>query len=155
WHPCAGGVQLELPNWNASAVCAQVAEAEDPPAISDADESNVFLRPVPQDSLNLTSTRNRQVHAAGLPVDVAELEAGLPNRRIVHDREEARRIRHHSPIEERFVVVKQIDQVDVAIEVCVLVAELHHHTAELKVLGLGHVRYEANDSERFLLGLRE
>jgi hypothetical protein len=60
---------------------------------------------------------------------MAELEAGFRDGRVVDDREKARRIGHDGPIEERLVMVEQVDEIDVAIEVGVLVAELHHHSA--------------------------
>ena len=48
---------------------------------------------------------------------MAELETGFPDGRVIHDRQKPRRIGHHSPIEERLVMVEEIDQIDVAIEV--------------------------------------
>ena len=52
-------------------------------------------------------------------------------------------------------MVEQIDQIDVAIDVSVLVTELHHHPAQLQILSLGHIRYQTNDSQGLFLGLRE
>ena len=116
-HAGAGGVELQLADRDAGAVGAEVAEAEDAAAVGDADESNVLLRPVLQDLLHLAAARDRQVHAARLPVDMPELQAGLADGRVVDDRQKSRRVRHDGPVEQRFVVVEQIDQVDVAIEV--------------------------------------
>ena len=86
---------------------------------------------------------------------MAELEAGLADGRVVDDRQKARRVGHDGPIEERLVVVEQIDQVDVAIEVGGLVAELHHDAAQLQVLGLGDVGHQADEAERLLFRLGE
>src|SRR6202022_2088241 len=97
----------------------------------------------------------RKIHAARLAVDVAELEAGLADGRVVHNRKKTRWVRHDSPVEERCVVVEQIDEVNIAIEVRVLVPELHHHAAQLQILGLRDVRYKANKAERLLFGLRK
>jgi hypothetical protein len=52
-------------------------------------------------------------------------------------------------------VVEQIDEIDIAIEIRVLLGELHHHALQLHILGLGHVRDKANDSERLLFHLCE
>ena len=111
------------------AVRAQVAKAEDAPAVGDADEPHILLRPVPQHLLDLAAACDREIHAARAAVDVAELQAGLADGRVVHDRQKPRRIGHDRPIEERLVVVEQIDEVDVAIEIGGLMAELHHHPA--------------------------
>jgi hypothetical protein len=41
-------------------------------------------------------------------------------------------------------------EIDIAIEIRVLLGELHHHALQLHILGLGHVGYKANDFERLL-----
>jgi hypothetical protein len=109
--------------------CPKISEAQDAAGTRDADESNVFLWPVSQDLLHFAAACDREIHAARLAVNMAELEAGFPDGRVVNDRQKASRVGHYSPIEECFVVVEQIDQVNVAIEVRVLVAEFHHHPA--------------------------
>jgi hypothetical protein len=50
-------------------------------------------------------------------------------------------------------VVEQIDQINVAFEVRAFVAELHHHSAQLEVFGLGHIGYQANDAKGLLFTL--
>ena len=52
-------------------------------------------------------------------------------------------------------MVEQIDEIDVALEIGVLLAELHHHPAQLQLLGLGHVGDEADQAERLPLRLGE
>jgi hypothetical protein len=47
----------------------------------------------------------------------------------------------------------QIDEIDIAIEAAILVAEPHHRTAQL--LALGYVGHEANGAECLLLRLGE
>ena len=154
-HSCAGGVELQLADRDSGAVCAEVAETEDAAAIGDADESNVFLRPVSQDLLDLAAARHREIHAARLAVDVTELEAGFADGRVIDDRQKARRVGHDRPIEERLVMVEQIDQVDVAVEVGGLVTELHHHPAQLQIFGLGDIGHQADDSQSLLFRLGE
>ncbi len=153
-HAGAGGVELQLADGDACAVCAEVAQAENPAAISDTDEPNVLLRPVFQDLLHFAAARDRKIHSARLAVDMAELEASLADGRIIHDRQKARRVRHDGPVEERFVVVEQIYEVDVAIKVRGLVAQLHHHALQLQFLGLCYIGHESNKAERLAFRLR-
>ena len=106
-------VELQLADGDAHAVGAQVAQAEDAAAVGHADDAHVLDRPVAQHLLDVPLARDRQVHAARPAVDVAELQAGLADGRVVHDGQEARRVRHQRAVEERLVVVEQVDQVDV------------------------------------------
>src|SRR5262249_60438191 len=140
---------------NARAVCAEITEPEDAAAIRNADEPDILLRPVSQNLFDLAAARDRQIHAARLAIDVTELETGFPDRRVINDRQKARRVGHYGPLEQRLIVVEQIDQIDVSIKVGVLVAELHHHPAQLYVQGLGDVGHKADDSERLLFRLAE
>ena len=72
----------------------------------------------------MAAALDREVHAARAAEEVAELEAGLADRRIVDDGQETGRVRHDGAVEERLVVVEQVHQVDVAVDVGVLVPEL-------------------------------
>jgi len=154
-HARTGGVELQFADGDAGAIGAQVSKPENAASIRDADEPDILLRPVSQNLLHLTAARYRQVHAAGLAIDVAELETGLPDGRVIDDGQKARRIGHYGPIEKRLVVIEQIGQIDVSIKVGVLVAELPHHPAQLYVQGLGDVGHKADDSERLLFRLAE
>jgi hypothetical protein len=51
-HSSAGGVQLSLADGDPRPIRSQLAESEDPAAIRDADEANIFLGPVLQDFLS-------------------------------------------------------------------------------------------------------
>ena len=108
-HSGAGGVQLQLADGDAGAVSAEIAEAKDAPAIRDTDEPDILLRPVSQDLLHAAAARHRQIHAARLAIDVAELETRLSDGWVIDDRQKARRIGHDRPIEERLVMVEEID----------------------------------------------
>jgi len=90
-HSGAGSVELKLADGDAGTVCAQITKAKNSAAVSDADEPNVLLRPVFQNLLHLAAPRDRQIHAARLAVDMAELQTGFADRRVVHNREKARR----------------------------------------------------------------
>jgi hypothetical protein len=147
-------VELELPDWNAHAIRAQVAHAEDAAAVSHADEPHIFNRPVTQHLLDVPLAADRQVHSARPPKDVVELQAGLRNRRVVHDFEEACRVGHQGAIEERLVRVEQIYQVDKAVEVGGLALELQQDTGELSFNRLRYIGNQTNHAERLPFGLR-
>ena len=135
-HTGASGVELQLADRDACAVCPEVAQAKDSAAIRDADEPDVLLRPVLQNLLHLAAACDREIHAARLPVNVAELQARFADGRVVHDRQKARRVRHDGLVEEGFVVIEQIDEIDIAFEVRRLLTQLHHHALQLQLLGL-------------------
>jgi len=151
----AGGrrVELQLADGDAHAVGPQVAQAEDAAAVGHADDAHVLDRPVSQHLLNMPFARDGQIHAARPAVDVAELQACLGDGRVVHDGQEPRRVRHQRAVEERLVVVQQLDQVDVALQVRGLVAELLQDPAELEVLRLGRVRDQPHQAEGLALRL--
>ena len=102
----------------------------------------------------MTAALNRQIHPARLPENMPELQTRLANRRVVHDGQEARGIRHHGPVKQGFVVIQQIDQIDVAREVIWLTRQLHHHALQLGILCFSHIRNQPDQPERllFLLG---
>ena len=145
-HSGAGGVQLQLSDGDARAICPKISEAEDSAGVCDANEPDIFLWPISQDLLHFAAACDREIHATRLTVNMAELEADFPNGRVVNDGQKASWVGHDRPIEERFIVVEQVDQVNVAIDVAGLVTELHHHPADLLILCFGYVRHEASDS---------
>jgi len=77
----------------------------------------VFLPPVFQNLPYLVAPRDREIHAARLMIDMVELQTCFAYGRVAHNREKARRVGHDRSIEERFVVVEQIVEMDVAFEV--------------------------------------
>src|ERR1700722_14875669 len=86
---------------------------------------------------------------------MAELQACFADRRVVHNRQKARRIRHDRSIEKCFIVIEQIVEINVAFEVGVLLAKLQHHALQLQFLGLRYVGYEANKTERLFFFFAE
>src|SRR5260370_6976412 len=104
-------------------------EAKDSVDIRDADESKIFLRPVLKNLFPFAAACHRKIHATRLAVDMAKLQTGFADGRVVYDRKEAYRIRHDSSVEKRLVMIEKIREVNVAIKVCALMAELHHHAA--------------------------
>ena len=146
---------MQLADGNSHAVGAEVSEAENASAVGYADESHIFDGPVAEHFLHVSPARDRQIHAPWTAEDVPELETGLADRRVVDDRKKSRRVGHDRAVEKRFVVVEQIDEVDVAIEIGVFVAELLHDPAELEVLRLRHIRNQPDQAQRLTLGLGE
>ncbi len=94
WYSRRRGVELQFPDGNAHAVGAQVAQAENAASIGDADEAHVFDRPVPQHLFYVSFASDRQIHPVWAAQDVVELQAGLANRGIVNDLQEAGWVRH-------------------------------------------------------------
>jgi hypothetical protein len=154
-HTGTSGMEFQLADGNPGAIGPKVTQTKDAAAVSDADEPDVFLRPVFQNIPDPAPPRDREIHATRLPVDVAELEARLADGRVVDNREKPRRVRHDGSIEKRFVVVEQLHEVGVAIEVRVLVAELRHDAGKLQVLRLCNVGHEAKQAEGLFLRLGE
>src|SRR5258708_37514304 len=106
WHARAGGVQLQLADWDTGAVSPEVSETENAAAVRGTNKPNVLLRPVFQDFLDLAPARHREIHAARLAIYVAKLKASFADRRGIDDRQKARRIGHPRSIEEHLVVVE-------------------------------------------------
>ncbi len=155
WHSGAGGVELQFANGDARAVCAQITKSKDSAAVRDADESNVFLRPILQNVFHLATPRDRQIHATRLAVDMTEFHACFADGRVVNNREKARRVRHDRCVEERFVVVEQIHEINITVEIGILLAQLHHHALQLQFWRFRYVGNEAHKAERLLFGLTE
>ena len=128
WNAGAGGVELKLTDWDSGAIRAEVAQAKYPSAVGDANEADILFRPVFENLLHAAAALDGQIHPAGLTIDVSELEACLTDGRIVHDRKKPGGVRHDGPIKESFIVIEQVDQVNVALQIRVLLAELEHHT---------------------------
>ncbi len=145
WHSGAGGVELQFANGDARAVCAQITKSKDSAAVRDADESNVFLRPVFQNLFHLATPRDRQIHAARLAVYMTEFQTRFADGRVIHNREKARRVRHDRCVEERFVVVEQIHKINITVEIGILLAQLHHHALQLQ---FWRFRYIGNESDK-------
>jgi len=77
---------------------------------------------------------------------VVELQAGLADGRVVHDLEEAGRVRHQSAIEQGLVRIEQVHQVDEPVEVGGLVLQLQQDAAQLH-LGCRSGRGTGSDAE--------
>jgi len=137
-------VELQLSDWNAHAVGAQVAQAEDAAGVGHADEPHLLDWPVAQHLPDVPLTSDRQIHPVRAAQDVVELQAGFADRRVVHDIEEAGRVRHQGAIEQHLVRVEQIHQVDEPFEVCGFFLELQQDPGQLGFHRLRHVGMSAH-----------
>src|SRR5260370_33805064 len=86
---------------------------------------------------------------------MSKLEARFTDRRIVHDRKKPGGVRHDGPIKEPFIVLGQIDEVNISIQIRILLAELEQYALQLKFLALGYVRQETDQAQLFLFGIRK
>src|SRR5262249_12553000 len=102
----------------------QVTETQNTSCVGYADETDILNRPVAEHFLDVTLARDREKQAARAPQYVIELEACLANRGVVDNWEEARRIGHQRVIEERFVDLEKVHQVNVTFQFGGLLIEL-------------------------------
>ena len=86
---------------------------------------------------------------------MAELLAGLTHRWRVHDRHEPSRVAHEQPVEERFVCVLELGQIDVPLEIGDLRLELGERAADLGVLVIDAFGEQPEQAELFALGFSE
>jgi hypothetical protein len=86
---------------------------------------------------------------------VPELQTRLADRRVVDDRQEPGRVGHQHLVEERFVSVEQLDQVDVPFEVGRLLAELLQGAPHLGFFGVHRGGQEPGQAQRVPLGRGE
>src|SRR4029077_1573186 len=129
WNAGACGVELQLADRNSGAVCPKISQSKNATAVGHTNEPNILLWPVFQDLLHLAAVFDREIHAACVSVDVTELQTCFSDGRVVDDRQKPRRIGHDRAIEERLVMVEEIDQVNITLEVHGFVAKLHQHPA--------------------------
>jgi hypothetical protein len=140
--PRSRSVQLKLADRDRHAVGAQIAEAEDAAAIGRADKTHVFDRPVAQNLPDVPFATDRQVHPARAPQNLVEPQRSLADRRVIHDLQEASRVRHQGAVEERLIRFEQIHQVNEPFEVVGFAFELLQDTAELSLDRLRHIGHQ-------------
>ena len=148
-------VERELPDGNAQAPRALVADAQDPLAVGDDDDVDLGIGTIAQQRGNRVTHRVGQEQPAWAPVDVAELLARQADDRRVHHGGHLLDVIEEQPVEENFVRVLERAQIDVALEVVrlSLVGLVRAYRLLIKRL---HVRWqEAVQAERCPFRVRE
>ncbi len=151
----AGGVKRQFADGNAHAGRAEIAEAENAFAVGDDDHLHVARRPVLQNVFHLAAIIAGNIKTARPAENVAEFLARLADRGRVNDRHHLLQIVHHHAVKQRLVPVLQADDLDVALDVAGLAAEIVHHAPRLLVHGLDVRRQQPAQAERVALRLGE
>ena len=132
-HAGAGGVERQLPDRDAHAAGAEIAEAEDALAIAHDDEADILLRPIAEHLADPAARRDRQIHAARFPVDMGEFLARLADRRRVDQRHVGRRVGHQHGVKQGLVARLQIRQNEVFLQIVIEVGDLGVAACHLQV----------------------
>jgi hypothetical protein len=112
-----GGVEGELADGNAHAADALIPEAQDAFAIGDHDHLDVLLGGVLQHVIDPVLVRIGDEEAASTTIDVGELLARLADRRGVDDRQHFGEVVVQQAVEQRFVGILDVAQIDVLVHV--------------------------------------
>ncbi len=100
-------IKREFADRDTHAVHAEIAESQNSFAVSDNDETDIGLRPVAQDFLELLLAIDREIQTAWTSQDMAEVFAGFADCWRIHQRNESRRIRHEHPVKQGLVCLEQ------------------------------------------------
>ena len=148
-------VERQLADRDGHPAGAEVAQPEDAFVVGHHDEPDVGVRAVAQDLGDPIAIMRRDPGAARPPEDVAELLAGAPDGRGVHDRQQLLQVLGQDPIEERRVPVLERGKADVLLERIVLPAQPLQLERDLLLDGHDVVRQQAAQAERVALVRRE
>ena len=146
------GIQRELPDRDAHAANALVAQAEDALPVCHHDHVHVALGAVAQHVAQPVAVRIGHEESPWPPVDLAEQLAGLTDGRGVHDRHRLDDVVAQDPVEQGFVAVLQRTQIDVLVEALTASGELV--PAVLGLLGEGLLRRREQAQQTELDGAR-
>src|SRR5207249_3995670 len=122
-HAGTGHVQRKLPDRNAHAVRAKIAETQNALAIGDDDHANIVVRPVRKDLADMATLGGRYIEPSRTTEDVPILLAGLPDRRRIDDRHQLRQMVDKHVVEQRLIAVLETDEAIVPIEIALLRAD--------------------------------
>ena len=111
------GVESELADRNAEASYTLVADTENAFAIGDHDHIDFGIRVITEKRRNETAERIGNEQAPRTPIDVAELLAAERDDRGVYNGQHLVDMSEKEPIEEDFIVVLKLAEIDVAFEV--------------------------------------
>ena len=146
-YPRARRVERELPDGDAHAADAEVAEAEDALAVGDDDEAHVLLGPVAQHFLDAALALEAHVQALRAAHDVPELLARLAHGGGVDERHVLGRVARQQLVVEALVAVLQFREEHVFVERRGLLRKLDALALELRLLVLHAIGQQADQAE--------
>ncbi len=153
-YPRAGGVKRELPDRNAHAVSAEIAEAQDAFAVGHDNQLD-RVRPIAQEFGDAPAIVGTDEKAARPLEDVAEPLAGEAHRRGVDQRLDFIDVVAHDAEKQRLVAVVQFVECHVFCQVVGQAAQIGQHSLDLR-LHRTHMRgQKAAQSQRVALRLAE
>ena len=86
---------MQLADGDPHAVCTEIAQAQDTPAGTDANEADVLHRPMRECLHDLAALFNGQINTVRLSINVSELQACRTDCGIVDDGYETRKVSLH------------------------------------------------------------
>ena len=145
------GVERKLADGNAEAAHALVTDTENAFPIGDDDHIDFGIRVIAEERRNEMAERIRNEEAAWTPIDVAELLAAERDDRGVYDGQHLVDMSEKEPIEEDFIGVLQLAEIDVAFEVVRFAREGLIGTDALVIKGFDNRRKKTVEAETLAL----
>src|SRR5580704_14200815 len=145
------GVERKLADGNAEASYALVADTENALTIGDDDHINFGIGVIAEERRNETAERIRNEEAAWTPIDVTELLAAERDDRGVNDGQHLVDMSEEQPIEEDFIVVLKLAEIDVAFAVMRLERKSLIGSDALVVQGFDNRRKKTVEAETLTL----
>ena len=134
--PTDQDVERQLADRDAHPADALIPQSENPLAVGHHDHVGVAVRAVAQHLAQMLAVGIADEQSPRAAVDLAELLAGLTDRRRVDDRHRLGDVVAQQPVEQRLVAVLQGAQVDVLIETGTTCGELAPTVLDLLIEGL-------------------
>ncbi len=150
-----GGVQRELTNGNAHAADALVAQAENALAVGNDDHFDILLGGVLQHIFDVAAVRIGDKHATGTTIDFGEVFTGRADGWGVNNRHHLFKMVVQQAVEEGFVGVLDIAQINVFVVIVFEVLELLPGTLGLLFNGFDRFRQQAAQVKFISLFYRE
>ncbi len=141
-HTGACSVQRKFANGDPHALGAEIAQAKDTLAVRNADPTHVRLRPVPQHFGHTALVTNTNEEALGPAVNAAKRLTCQSNSGRIHHRHVGFRVAHQDVVEEAFVALLEIAEVDVFVDRLSKRLDVAFDTQDLHVQRRDHVWQE-------------
>src|SRR5262249_46786156 len=149
------GVERELPDGDAHAAGALIAEAEDPLAIADHDGADAVIARMGQDLGDAMAVRKTEEEAAGLVPDLAEALAALADGGRIDQRQHLFDIVDQELVEQGLVRILEIAQKGVLLERRLIAAQRREAPGRLLLQASDMRRQQAMQMEGVALRLGE